>query len=63
MSASVESLSSDSVRIHFIVKDTGIGIDPEKHDLIFNAFSQADNSVTRRFWGNRPRTIYFAAAC
>jgi signal transduction histidine kinase/CheY-like chemotaxis protein len=51
VSASVESLSSDSVRIHFIVKDTGIGIDPEKHDLIFNAFSQADNSVTRRFGG------------
>ncbi len=41
----------DKVELHFKVQDTGIGIPPEKHRLLFQAFSQADNSTTRKYGG------------
>jgi signal transduction histidine kinase/CheY-like chemotaxis protein len=37
--------------LHFTVLDTGIGIEPEKIPELFEEFTQADNSATRKFGG------------
>ena len=37
--------------VSLVVEDTGIGISPDKHDFIFQKFSQVDGSLTRRHGG------------
>ncbi len=41
----------DTARIEFIVRDTGIGMTPEQMGKLFNSFTQADSSTTRKYGG------------
>lgn len=41
----------DVLDLHFTVRDTGIGIPPERLSRLFKAFSQIDSSTTRRYGG------------
>ncbi len=43
--------TDDQVKLHFWVKDTGIGMTPEQVTRMFQSFSQADASTTRRYGG------------
>jgi len=46
-----EEQTETSVRLHCRVRDTGVGIAPDKIQMIFDPFTQADSSTTRMFGG------------
>ncbi|ERB66816.1 histidine kinase [Vibrio coralliilyticus OCN008] len=45
------SLSPESGMLHIVVKDTGIGMTQEQLDKVFQEFTQADESITRKYGG------------
>jgi signal transduction histidine kinase/ActR/RegA family two-component response regulator len=47
----LEPFPAERAILHFRVRDTGIGIPKEQQQTVFEAFGQADSSVTRRFGG------------
>ncbi|RYZ94608.1 MAG: histidine kinase, partial [Sphingobacteriaceae bacterium] len=51
LNVSVISNDHNKLQLGFSVKDTGIGIAPDKMDTLFKAFSQVDSSITRKYGG------------
>jgi hypothetical protein len=46
-----KQLNKEVALLHFAVKDDGIGIPKDKHEAVFELFSQAESSTTRKFGG------------
>lgn len=52
LTAQVRRLTESGAEVYFAVADTGIGIPPEKMNMIFDSFTQADAETTRKYGGS-----------
>lgn len=51
LEAQMSEVSGSEAGLQFSIRDSGIGVAPEKQEMIFQAFAQADNSTTREYGG------------
>jgi len=51
LTINVEEEDEKNIKLHCLIRDTGIGIDPSKWDSIFEAFKQEDGTTTRKYGG------------
>jgi signal transduction histidine kinase/CheY-like chemotaxis protein len=51
LEVTTETSREQETMLHFVVRDTGIGIPPEKREAIFEAFTQVDSSTARKYGG------------
>ena len=51
VTVSLDHSGDEGPMLHFAVRDTGVGIPPEKQTKLFQPFEQADSSITRQYGG------------